>query len=102
MLIIVSSYVHIFVGVDSIKGNASFWTCLQDIQEGMEVSNYQHEYSNPSYIIQILKNNVFMFPIRTWSFECGGMVSSSHGQDQISVASRSLFCYCWIAQIYFC
>ena len=90
-----------FVGVDSIKGNASFWTCLQDIQEGMEVSNYHLEYLNPSSTIQILKIMYSCFPLGLGALRRGGMVSSSQGQDQISIA-RSLYCYCWIAQIYFC
>ena len=61
--------------LDAHKGDASFWTCLQDIQEGMQVSIHQHiSFADRLFECICYKKNsnkmtTFMFPTRTWPFE---------------------------------
>ena len=52
--------------LDAHKGDASFWTCLQDIQEGMQVSIHQHiSFANWVFECIYYKKNS-----KKWLYSC--------------------------------
>jgi hypothetical protein len=69
----------VWIVVDSIKGDASFYTCLQGIQEGMEASSYQLEYLSAPFTIKmqiltvecihISHLDLALWDVEAWSYQ---------------------------------